>query len=87
MANEIGTNFPVNDELLTQSRRSGEMDENSKKIKEAEKKYIKAWRTVRGDSQNADSDSLLGLALSGGGIRSATFSLGIMQARRRPGTV
>ena len=80
MANEIGTNFPVNEELLAQSRSSGELDENSKKLKEAEKKYIKAWREARGDEQNSDSDNLVGLALSGGGIRSATFSLGIMQA-------
>ena len=39
-----------------------------------EKALIRAWRG-QGDKQ-----SFPGLALSGGGIRSATFSLGVMQA-------
>ncbi len=35
---------------------------------------------IRGRRPDADADNLTGLALSGGGIRSATFSLGVMQA-------
>ena len=37
---------------------------------------IKPWL----DSTGHDKDTLMGLALSGGGIRSATFSLGVLQA-------
>jgi hypothetical protein len=43
---------------------------------------IQAWRNNRGVSET-DSDpplNLIGLALSGGGIRSATFNLGVLQA-------
>jgi len=35
--------------------------------------------------RDANADNLTGLALSGGGIRSATFSLGVMQALARKG--
>ncbi len=47
----------------------------------AESAYVRAWRRKRGCSEDqAASDTLIGLALSGGGIRSATFALGAMQA-------
>jgi hypothetical protein len=38
-----------------------------------------------GDSPSACADELTGLAISGGGIRSATFSLGVIQALARHG--
>src|SRR5215467_9815617 len=43
----------------------------------AEKKYTNAWRQRTGRSEGA---ALTGLALSGGGIRSAVFCLGVLQA-------
>lgn len=44
-----------------------------------EEKYIRIRRGFEAEG-NADLEDLTGLALSGGGIRSASFSLGIMQA-------
>ena len=50
-------------------------------LEQAETAYVRAWRQQRGcDAQQAASDTLVGLALSGGGIRSATFALGAIQA-------
>lgn len=50
-------------------------------IRDAEMGYIERWRSARGDDPQAKhTPPLFGLALSGGGIRSATFSLGVMQA-------
>jgi hypothetical protein len=45
-----------------------------------ERAYIENWRSKTG---NTKEKSLIGLALSGGGIRSATFSLGVLQALAR----
>lgn len=47
-----------------------------------ENKYITQWRKKYGRllSINDKAENLTGLALSGGGIRSATFSLGVLQA-------
>jgi len=42
---------------------------------------------VAAGAPSAASDSLVGLALSGGGIRSATFSLGVLQALHRRGVL
>lgn len=58
----------------------------------AEMEYIRRWRNKRDpesapDSQPPAPDNLAGLALSGGGIRSATFSLGIMQALAHRGVL
>ena len=41
----------------------------------------------RGDGKPAASHGLLGLAISGGGIRSATFALGVIQALARSGVL
>lgn len=54
-------------------------------IKKAEMDYIRQRRgecvdSTENTTQKANDAPLVGLALSGGGIRSATFSLGIMQA-------
>lgn len=50
------------------------------KLIQAEMDYIRAWREERDSKLDDDDTKLTGLALSGGGIRSATFSLGVMQA-------
>lgn len=42
-------------------------------------------KKAKGLPENAPADSLVGLALSGGGIRSATFGLGVLQAFRSLG--
>lgn len=57
-------------------------DPGSESLFAAEKPFVRGWRLKRGeDEQEAGrEDNLVGLALSGGGIRSATFSLGVMQA-------
>ncbi len=49
---------------------------------DAEKAYIRS-RWPEGDRNN--NDFLCGLAISGGGIRSASFSIGVMQALARAG--
>ncbi len=57
------------------------LDPGSARLRQAEQDYIRAWREARGDTeQQGEITNLAGLALSGGGIRSATFSLGVMQA-------
>ena len=58
------------------------MDENHKvyefdAVKRAERKALESWAPTR--------SRLVGLAFSGGGIRSATFNLGILQALARCG--
>jgi predicted acylesterase/phospholipase RssA len=72
---------PVDRDALDQSIDSGNRPDWPTDIKQAELQYVRHWRRSRGDAAQADeSENLLGLALSGGGIRSATFSLGVMQA-------
>ena len=46
-----------------------------------ERAYVKNW-TNKSNKKSSDKD-LTGIALSGGGIRSATFSLGVLQALAR----
>ncbi len=73
----------VENEALEQAQNTGLIDGSSKKLKMAELEYIRAWRKKNGeDNQPEESEvnNLTGFALSGGGIRSATFSLGVMQA-------
>ncbi|HUX09104.1 MAG TPA: patatin-like phospholipase family protein, partial [Terriglobia bacterium] len=53
------------------------------KVQEAEKVEIAVSRGKREDC--AHKDGSIGLALSGGGIRSATFNLGVLQAMARVG--
>lgn len=52
------------------------------KVKEAEEKWIEASRSKRGVEKDGP---LVGLAFSGGGIRSATFNLGILQGLAKKG--
>jgi hypothetical protein len=60
------------------------MDASSKSILAAELPYLQNWRRASGASRSTDPQTVKGtitaLALSGGGIRSATFSLGVLQA-------
>lgn len=78
----------VGPEGLEEAREAGEVDTSSRELKAAEADYIGRWRKARGDAKNAeDTSNLVGLALSGGGIRSATFSLGIMQALAHRGVL
>ena len=57
--------------------------ECSQELLRQELQALEPWRTVTGH----DEDQLMGLALSGGGIRSATFSLGVMQALSKNGVL
>ena len=58
------------------------MDPHSREILEREAVYIENWRRAAkvGRSSEQVEATLSGLALSGGGIRSATFALGVTQA-------
>ncbi len=87
MADQVNPGQPefidsVDSEKLDKASGKGDIDASSEKLREAERKYIGAWRKARGDGQpeEGEEQKLVGLALSGGGIRSATFSLGVMQA-------
>ena len=73
---------PVLYEDLIAANRAGMVDPSSKQILEREKTYIQNWRRAinRGDATREIDTTLTGLALSGGGIRSATFALGVTQA-------
>ena len=57
---------------------TGVADQGTKQLLEAEKPVVRAWRKRTG-RPGTDVPST-GLALSGGGIRSAAFSLGVIQA-------
>jgi hypothetical protein len=59
-----------------------ELDDSSRKLLSEELSYIRNWRKRHGRSGAQPDEPLnpVGLALSGGGIRSATFSLGVLQA-------
>src|SRR5688572_29209484 len=49
--------------------------------------YAAEWNTIRSRGRSAPPRGLSGLALSGGGIRSATFNLGVLQALNRGGVL
>jgi hypothetical protein len=49
----------------------------------AEKKFIEQRRQLQDPPHTPDRDAPWGLAMSGGGIRSATFALGVLQALAR----
>ena len=81
---------PVSPKDLETARRAEKLDPGTEKLLEQEKLYIDNWRKANGKAATTLADDgtlndLTGLALSGGGIRSATFSLGIMQALARHG--
>lgn len=67
---------PVTSEQQAAAIRDGKMDAQSDTLRQLELRKIagRLKRTGHG------ADTLVGLALSGGGIRSATFNLGVLQA-------
>lgn len=67
---------------LIAANRDGRVDPHSTQILEREKTYIQHWRrtTNTGGAPREIDQTLAGLALSGGGIRSAIFALGVTQA-------
>lgn len=82
---------PVTVDDLEKSISDKKIDPGTQKLLAAERSYIikrrKKFREL--DEQKISNEGvprdLIGLALSGGGIRSATFSLGVMQALSRSG--
>ncbi|MBI3450181.1 MAG: patatin-like phospholipase family protein [Acidobacteria bacterium] len=51
-----------------------------RKVRKAERDYLRSRRQAAGVPEPANGEALrVGLALSGGGIRSATFNLGVLQ--------
>jgi hypothetical protein len=83
---------PVPPPTLSQASGKGCMDEASRRIRDHEwQRYIRerrrAYNKRRGpgdaplhDTEDHAPHDLTGIALSGGGIRSATFALGVLQA-------
>jgi hypothetical protein len=73
---------PVRPEDLLIANRAASIDARSSEILEREKVYIESWRRAAnvGRSLRQVEQTLSGLALSGGGVRSATFALGVTQA-------
>ncbi|SAK87102.1 Patatin-like phospholipase [Caballeronia hypogeia] len=65
---------------LSKAIRKGAPDDSSKEIFAEELKYLIKWRTCSKRSTSDIGNNLTGLAISGGGIRSATFALGVVQA-------
>ncbi len=57
---------------------TGVADQGTEQLLEAEKPVVRAWRKRAGRPETEAQST--GLALSGGGIRSAAFSLGVIQA-------
>src|SRR5690606_3563501 len=78
----VGLIEPLGYEELVAANRSGAMDARSAQILSAELDYLERWRRASGARRPLDdiAGSLAGIALSGGGIRSATFALGVTQA-------
>lgn len=60
---------------------ASEPDPGTRALLDGEQEYLRNWRKERyGNEPEGTVENLAGLALSGGGIRSATFSMGVMQA-------
>ena len=77
---------PVPPQALSAAIGCKGMDLSSKKIRDAEwRSYIARRRglSAAGLADSEAPDDLTGIALSGGGIRSATFGLGVLQALAR----
>ncbi len=87
---------PVPPPTLAKASSKGRIDQSSKQIRDVEwRSYIQERRRQYNDSPSHHApvpfpdlrsdapDDLTGIALSGGGIRSATFALGVLQALAR----
>jgi predicted acylesterase/phospholipase RssA len=71
---------PVSVEKLAAAAQPGaEMDDGSRRLLDEELKTLKLRRRAQ-ELEPPRDDQLTGIALSGGGIRSATFCLGVLQA-------
>jgi hypothetical protein len=70
---------PVSVDQLEQASQAFQSDDGSAALRAAERPAIQSRRQRYGLPEATD-DNLIGLALSGGGIRSATFALGVLQA-------
>ncbi len=75
---------PISNAKLVSANRRGKIDELSGGLWPHEKEYIVRWRQAAG-ARPSDrvEDTLTGLAISGGGIRSAVFALGVTEALAR----
>ena len=71
------SDFPLGGDLVF-DKLLGKL-EAEKAILEQEKKEVKKRREVVLEQKDAEPTNLVGLAISGGGIRSATFALGVLQ--------
>jgi hypothetical protein len=73
---------PVLYEDRIAANRAARVDPHSTELLAREKTYIQNWRRAMnaGSATREIDKTLAGLALSGGGIRSATFALGVTQA-------
>jgi hypothetical protein len=73
---------PVQFEDFVAANRAARVDPRSAEVLERERAYVESWRRAAGvgRSPSGVETTLSGLALSGGGIRSATFALGVTQA-------
>ena len=67
---------------LVAANRDGRIDPRSTEVLERERAYVADWRRAAAAGRPADdiANTLSGLAISGGGIRSSTFALGVTQA-------
>lgn len=63
---------------------SGDYTSNFAEVQDAEQQWQNARRDVAGVEQDRPT---VGLALSGGGIRSATYNLGLLNALDRHSTL
>ncbi|MFV1980951.1 MAG: patatin-like phospholipase family protein, partial [Rhodothermia bacterium] len=70
---------PVSTIELAESAAGHKVDAKSQKLIDAETRYLSAWRE-RHERPAPGGDNRTALCISGGGIRSASFSLGVMQA-------
>src|SRR5262245_39197384 len=73
---------PILYDQLIAANREGRIDASSNRVIQCEEPYVAEWRKAAADGRPAHhvANTLSGLALSGGGIRSATFALGVTQA-------
>ena len=60
-------------------KKTGKRTDELKEVIDAERRYVAERRKALGLQPGTVPDDLVGLALSGGGIRSATFNLGFLQ--------
>lgn len=66
---------------MSEAKVSNEVEPDFDAMFEKEKRHVLGFRNVAFQSKDEENEpNFFGLALSGGGIRSATFSLGVIQA-------